>query len=70
METLVHYILKSLWVIRIYSDKKGNKTWIFNFYNPFGWALLIAWAIILGCIEGVSMVVRTIHETIKDSKNP
>lgn len=70
METIIHHLLKAFWIIRVYRDKKGNKFWIFNFYNPFGWALLVLWSIILGAIEGISMVIRTIHETVKDSKNP
>ncbi len=70
MERLVHMVLKYLWVIRTYKDKKGVKLWIFNFYNPIGWMLLIVWSIGVGVVEGVAACLYTIAETVKDSKNP
>ena len=68
-ETLIHYFLKFLWVIKVHTDGKGNRSWGFNFLNPVGWALLLAWAIVLGTLEGLSTMVRVVYETCKDSKN-
>jgi hypothetical protein len=67
MNKLIHFTFKYLWIIREYTDSKGNKLYKFNLWNPLGYVALTIVATINGIVEGIRTSWILIRETFKDA---
>lgn len=57
---LHHLYLSKLYIVKL---RQGVAT--FNLWNPVGWALLIAIALMFGCFMFIAGVFKYIKDTIK-----
>lgn len=67
MDKFIHNALKYTWIIREFTDGKGNKEHKLNLWNPISLIVLIVFAAAAGVVEGVKTFFKFITITIKTS---